>query len=432
MIKITNIGNYLKIEGTKTIIRAKSRIEFQKQPDGKYDVVVDNSVIFDAIPFDDFRDETNTAFIDVATFENFIYSNSGAIGGGVNTISGGGLTDSELRATPLQVTVTNPTDLTVVENKLNDVLTALQNIDTNTDGIEGLIQDTIDEITANGTLNNSNLQSVISELQGLDVNTDEIETLIDDVLNATGLVQTQVAETNTRIGTLTETAPATDTTSSGLNGRLQRIAQRLTSLITALGSPFQAGGSIGNTAFGVNNGTGASAVNIQDGGNSITVDGTVAVTGVSTSAKQDLLLAELQLKADLTETQPVSITGVIDTKRTPTVSNALSPSIFSNRGANATLNVKATAGNLFSLSCYNDNNADRWLQLHNTATVPTAGNIPVQSFLVPSKSQTIMGTDYFTENGINFSVGIAFGFSTTRDTYTAGTNTDQTTQINFI
>lgn len=35
----------------------------------------------------------------------------------------------------------------------------------------------------------------------------------------------------TRIGDVTETAPATDTASSGLNGRLQRIAQRLTSLI---------------------------------------------------------------------------------------------------------------------------------------------------------------------------------------------------------
>lgn len=44
----------------------------------------------------------------------------------------------------------------------------------------------------------------------------------------------------TAIGSLTETAPATDTASSGLNGRLQRIAQRLTSLIalfpTSLGT----------------------------------------------------------------------------------------------------------------------------------------------------------------------------------------------------
>jgi hypothetical protein len=89
---------------------------------------------------------------------------------------------------------------------------------------------------------------------------------------------------DTKVGSLTETAPTTDTASSGLNGRLQRIAQRLTSLITALGNPFQAGGSIGNTSFGVNNIGGASAVNIQDGGNSITVDGAVTVNGVATES----------------------------------------------------------------------------------------------------------------------------------------------------
>jgi len=40
--------------------------------------------------------------------------------------------------------------------------------------------------------------------------------------------------TNTLVGAVTETAPATDTASSGLNGRLQRVAQRLTSLIALL------------------------------------------------------------------------------------------------------------------------------------------------------------------------------------------------------
>jgi len=40
--------------------------------------------------------------------------------------------------------------------------------------------------------------------------------------------------TNTEIGIVTETAPASDTASSGLNGRLQRIAQRITSLIAAI------------------------------------------------------------------------------------------------------------------------------------------------------------------------------------------------------
>jgi hypothetical protein len=38
----------------------------------------------------------------------------------------------------------------------------------------------------------------------------------------------------TQTGSITETAPATDTAASGLNGRLQRVAQRLTSLIALL------------------------------------------------------------------------------------------------------------------------------------------------------------------------------------------------------
>lgn len=41
-----------------------------------------------------------------------------------------------------------------------------------------------------------------------------------------------VPATGTQIGAVNEPAPTTDTASSGLNGRLQRIAQRLTSLIS--------------------------------------------------------------------------------------------------------------------------------------------------------------------------------------------------------
>lgn len=52
--------------------------------------------------------------------------------------------------------------------------------------------------------------------------------------------ETTLSAASTRVGSTTETAPATDTASSGLNGRLQRIAQRLSSLIaifpTALGA----------------------------------------------------------------------------------------------------------------------------------------------------------------------------------------------------
>lgn len=45
----------------------------------------------------------------------------------------------------------------------------------------------------------------------------------------------------TELGAVTETAPATDTASSGLNGRLQRVAQRLTSLIALVPSALSNG-----------------------------------------------------------------------------------------------------------------------------------------------------------------------------------------------
>lgn len=49
--------------------------------------------------------------------------------------------------------------------------------------------------------------------------------------NGATVQRVTVATDDTVLGALTETAPASDTASSGLNGRLQRIAQRITSQI---------------------------------------------------------------------------------------------------------------------------------------------------------------------------------------------------------
>jgi len=105
------------------------------------------------------------------------------------------------------------------------------------------------------------------------------------------------------------------------------------------------------------------------------------------------------------------------------------PTTFTNFGANATLNVKASAGNVFSLSCNNENAADMYVQLHNTVTVPAGGGVPIFTFRVPAGGDVLIGTDFFTTAGAAFATGIAFAFSTTKETYTAGTATDHTTQI---
>lgn len=123
--------------------------------------------------------------------------------------------------------------------------------------------------------------------------------------------------------------------------------------------------------------------------------------------------------------------GVIAQAGKPLAVNTYSFSLFTNFGANATLNVKALPGNVFSVKCHNLNASDRYLQLHNTATVPAGSGVPLMTFLIPAGSERIIGTDFFGINGLNFSTGIAFAFSTTEGTYTAGTAGDQFTQIQY-
>jgi len=106
--------------------------------------------------------------------------------------------------------------------------------------------------------------------------------------------------------------------------------------------------------------------------------------------------------------------------------------VFKNAGANATLNVKATAGRVYSISCFNANAAIRYLQLHNKATAATAAEVPQFSIEVFPNTTTVIGTDFFGLNGEAFTTGISFAFSTTAWTYTAGTASDQSIQIRYI
>lgn len=99
---------------------------------------------------------------------------------------------------------------------------------------------------------------------------------------------------DTKVGSLTETAPATDTASSGLNGRLQRIAQRLTSLLGLLPSALTGSGNF-KVAVQEALPAGANAIG------SVEVSSSALPTGAATATKQDTIIAGL-----------VSIDGHID------------------------------------------------------------------------------------------------------------------------
>jgi len=121
-----------------------------------------------------------------------------------------GLTDTELRATAVPVS-------------LSGVSTSAKQ-----DTLAGLIG----EVQASPT-SNTLLDRVKALLTGI------VLSAGTSIIGKVGIDQTTPGTTDSvtikasvGIGSLTETAPTTDTASSGLNGRLQRIAQNLTSLIT--------------------------------------------------------------------------------------------------------------------------------------------------------------------------------------------------------
>jgi hypothetical protein len=140
---------------------------------------------------------------------------------------------------------------------------------------------------------------------------------------------------DTKTGSLTETAPGTDTDSSGLNGRLQRIAQRITSLITALGSPFQAGGSIGNTTFAATQATGTNLHTVVDSGTITTV---TAVT---------------------------SITNTVNTKEV----RSATPSQSSTSVTNASTVILASNSNRLGATIFNEGAAISYTKLGGTASI---------------------------------------------------------------
>lgn len=161
---------------------------------------------------------------------------------------------------------------------------------------------------------------------------------------------------------------------------------------------------------------------------------TIAVTNAGTFATQATLQTGANAIGKLAANSGVDI-GDVDvlstTFPTPVSTATYSPTSFQNLGANATLNVKASAGNVYSLYCNNENAAERFIQLHNTATTPAGAATPLFTFRIPEAGDVLIGTDFFTNAGAHFTTGIAFAFSTTKDTYTAGTATEQSTIVMY-
>jgi hypothetical protein len=106
-------------------------------------------------------------------------------------------------------------------------------------------------------------------------------------------------------GAVAETAPATDTASSGLNGRLQRIAQRLTTLITSgLGRTWTLGSGTDSVAV-----SGSVSVSNFPATQPISAASLPLPTGAAALAEQQAQTTSLQLIDDSVATVAAAITA---------------------------------------------------------------------------------------------------------------------------
>ena len=181
---------------------------------------------------------------------------------------------------------------------------------------------------------------------------------IDTKLTSVATTTLQTAQ-STLFGAVTETAPASDTASSGLNGRLQRIAQRVTSLSSQIPTTL----------------------------------------GTQTSANS------------------LSITPASDAVFSSTMGAALGTSLVSSTAYATSLVAKASAGTLVAVFGYNSKASAQFIQIYNTTSLPSEGAVPAAIFTVPATSNFSLTIPI---SGIPLTTGITIGNSSTGPTKTVG------------
>ena len=228
---------------------------------------------------------------------------------------------------------------------------------------------------------------------------------------------------DTKTGALTETAPGTDTASSGLNGRLQRLAQRLTSLIAQLPAALVGGRldvnlgaapatvTVGALPAGANNIGDVDVLTIAAGDNNI---GNVDVVTLPALPAGSNNIGDVDLASAIPA--GTALIGRVNPEPETTGGLTIGPgsgrSLLSAATTNAT-SVKASAGQVYAIYAHNLNAAVRYLKLYNKASAPTVGtDTPVLTLPIPGNTA---GAGFVLDTGgmgIAFATGVALALTT--------------------
>ncbi len=218
----------------------------------------------------------------------------------------------------------------------------------------------------------------------------------------------------TLIGAVNETAPGTDTASSGLNGRLQRIAQRLTSLIALF--PAALGQSTMANSFRVVVASDQSAIPVTVAAAATSIaKAEDAVHGAGDTGafvlgrRIDTAAASSGASGDY-EALNMSAEGAVWSALTPTTTSGCT--VFRSLDLDETEEeVKATGGNVYGYFIYNNSASTMYLKFYNAtaASVTVGTTTPVMTFPIPAGSAANVGFPYPVSFSTAITVAVVTG-----------------------
>lgn len=231
----------------------------------------------------------------------------------------------------------------------------------------------------------------------------------------------------TLVGPVTETAPATDTASSGLNGRMQRIAQRLSALIALLPTALGAGGGLKVDGSGTALPVSASALPLPTGASTAakqpalgtagaSATDVLSVQGIAGGTPMPVTLSNVNANGQATSALSAPVVGASDwipnsPRATSTGNGTTSSRINAAATTNAT-SLKTSAGQLYGIDVFNVAAYDVFLKLYNKSSAPTVGT-DTPAWTIPIKSGA--GYSNVFTIGKTFSSGIAYAITKLQD-----------------
>jgi hypothetical protein len=126
----------------------------------------------------------------------------------------------------------------------------------------------------------------------------------------------------------------------------------------------------------------------------------------------------------------VDVAGTLMGRLRAIAQSYASPNVFTRFGSSAGDTISGTPARVTKIYVYNKATSIRFFQLFDRTSNPTNGATPRISIAVGAGERLFLGIAQLGSNdGLSFPTGLAWGFSTTEATYTAGVTTEISIEI---